>query len=309
VIVSFSGHGNSYDALFTSVPQLAPQGRVAVYAATPDTIPLILSHLNGRGEPVNEIAQEISENIARLAANAVVFNFECCGDFSSETFGGNRVPTMDIIQHALKKGHMVMFSDFALKALIRDWSEPHLGPNPFVKVGEFGSSFELRFKPKDLLECASAQLTKVGQLCENGEATVHALGGTIAYDLRAGARDTAAYQLEVLTVATRLGSMTLPAERRSQIGDHTGIAGHVILKYPSGGNLLVSCGHWIELARLDVSAESVLKVAESTWGSDYSAQISEEIKSAASPAARDQVVQKWAGQMVQQSAPCQYSYT
>ena len=35
----------------------------------------------------------------------------------------------------LDKGHMAMFSDFSLKALINEWSERELGPNPFKKVG------------------------------------------------------------------------------------------------------------------------------------------------------------------------------
>ena len=30
---------------------------------------------------------------------------------------------------------MAMFSDFSLKALIGDWDDGYLGPNPFLKVG------------------------------------------------------------------------------------------------------------------------------------------------------------------------------
>jgi hypothetical protein len=36
---------------------------------------------------------------------------------------------------------MVMCSDFSLKALIGNWNENLLGPNPFIKIGEFGESF------------------------------------------------------------------------------------------------------------------------------------------------------------------------
>ncbi len=36
---------------------------------------------------------------------------------------------------------MVMFSDFSLKALINQWDESKLGPNPFKKVGETSSPF------------------------------------------------------------------------------------------------------------------------------------------------------------------------
>jgi hypothetical protein len=35
----------------------------------------------------------------------------------------------------IKRGYMAMFSDFSLKALIKQWDSNILGPNPFVKVG------------------------------------------------------------------------------------------------------------------------------------------------------------------------------
>jgi hypothetical protein len=44
---------------------------------------------------------------------------------------------MSMVQLALNRKHMVMFSDFALKALIGDWSEQHLGPNPFLNIGTY----------------------------------------------------------------------------------------------------------------------------------------------------------------------------
>lgn len=62
----------------------------------------------------------------------------------------------------LDKGHMVMFSDFSLKALIKNWDSKLLGPNPFVKTGQTSSAFELRFKADELKQCPSAQLQIVG---------------------------------------------------------------------------------------------------------------------------------------------------
>jgi len=46
---------------------------------------------------------------------------------------------------------MVMFSDFSLKALIKQWDNKVLGPNPFVKVSEYGGNFTLEFNSKDLI--------------------------------------------------------------------------------------------------------------------------------------------------------------
>ena len=38
-----------------------------------------------------------------------------------------------------------------------------------------------------------------------------------------------------------------------EINGHKGLAGHVLLTYKSGGCLLVSMGHWIELMKIDTS--------------------------------------------------------
>jgi hypothetical protein len=40
---------------------------------------------------------------------------------------------------------MAMFSDFSLKALIRNWDKRILGPNPFIKIGETGSDIRIKF--------------------------------------------------------------------------------------------------------------------------------------------------------------------
>ena len=74
-----------------------------------------------------------------------------------------------------------MFSDFSLKALIKQWNSELLGPNPFVKVSETQGLFQLCFKNDDLKECPSAQLQLVGEMAENGKCNVHAISGTIVY--------------------------------------------------------------------------------------------------------------------------------
>jgi len=80
-----------------------------------------------------------------------------------------------------------------------------------------------------------------------------------------------------------------------------------MLHYATGGRLLVSAGHWMELSRLDVSAESLLRVAESNYGSLISEQISSELSNAKDGQERERVVQGYAAQFVQQSAPCMSS--
>jgi len=36
----------------------------------------------------------------------------------------------------LDDGHMAMFSDFSLKALIKEWDSALLGSNPFEQIGQ-----------------------------------------------------------------------------------------------------------------------------------------------------------------------------
>jgi hypothetical protein len=85
---------------------------------------------------------------------------------------------------------MVMCSDFSLKALINEWSEQHLGPNPFVEIGECKGLVRLHFNPEVLAGCSSAQLRKVGELCEEGAVDVMAMQGTIVYGVDRTKADT-----------------------------------------------------------------------------------------------------------------------
>jgi len=201
-----------------------------------------------------------------------------------------------------------MASDFALKALINTWSVAHLGPLPFKNIGQCSNSIDLRFIPSELTACPSAQLQKVGSLCENGQATVKAMSGTIVFTVDAQATDTSAYRLEILTVATNSNGYNLAnlEHQLCHIGPHKGTAGHVLLRYPSGGLLLCSAGHWLELVQLDVSMESLLKVAAKDYGAGYSSTLKQEI-SAAPVEQQPIMVQQYASLFVQQSSPCMYT--
>jgi len=204
---------------------------------------------------------------------------------------------------------MVMCSDFSLKALIKQWCPRRLGPNPFVKVGEFGGTMNIKFDSARVAECPSQQLQKAGELSESGTATIHAMSGTIVYtvDKTVGTGDR--YDLEVLSVATCSKRWDLPQNQVCTIGDSTGTAGHVILSYrsrvDSPGLLLTSAGHWVELVKLDnVSEEKLLQSASCTYGAAYAQNWSMQMASASTPQMRSDLCQSFAQQMVQQSSPC-----
>merc|ERR1711862_94119 len=96
-------------------------------------------------------------------------------------------------------------------------------------------------------------------------------------------------------------------EMKCSIGDgeslRKGVAGHVTLTYASGGQLVTSMGHWIELTRIDTTLESVLQVAGHEFGEEEVSSFRAEYASKATAAERAQCVQARAQKMVQKSVP------
>merc|ERR1739845_111941 len=91
-----------------------------------------------------------------------------------------------------------------------------------------------------------------------------------------------------------------------EVGAHRGWAGHVLLTYPSGGQLLASAGHWVELSRLDVTTADLLQAAAS-FGAAYQAEVRSSLASCGSVEEQRRTVQAYSSRMVQQSSPCSYS--
>lgn len=56
---------------------------------------------------------------------------------------------------------------------------------------------------------------------------------------------------------------------KCQIGEFSGPAGHVLIKYPSGGAILTSMTHWIELMKVDTSQQKLFEVAAREYGANY----------------------------------------
>jgi hypothetical protein len=187
---------------------------------------------------------------------------------------------------------------------------------------------QLRFNPAGLKECPSAQLQTLGKLCEEtSSATIHALGGTIAYTVKdkvaKSKAATNAYQMEVLTVAAELSGLAIPRDKLSKVGAHTGAAGHVLLTYnkaadasaaaaaaagaPGGGRLLASCGHWIELSKLDVSEEALIRITVAELGEDEGLRLRTELEAQDSPYERAQFLQTSATSCVQRQSCTTYS--
>ena len=342
--------GGSYDDLFAKVKQKAAEGtRVSVYLASGNSTSELEAAIVGVGG--GEVAAKMRADIAAVDPASVVVNWECCGGCSDDRFHGNDAhgstndaPTM-LMATLLARGFMVMVSDFSLGALIHNWDSAALGANPFKKVGEFGEQMTLRFDPAVLAACDdSAQLQVLGELCASGEAHVHAMAGTKAYTVDANVtpaahpRGSAGWeQLQVLTIVTKAGGQDASAFTQAEAelctvgggdndngngndngnvyspdgGERRGIAGHVLLRYPSGGRLLASCPHWIELSKLDVSAEQLLVVATQRYGAAYAGAMRTEMNSFGAGKEGDRKRAEYSSarscDIVQQTAPSSYT--
>ena len=87
------------------------------------------------------------------------------------------------------------------------------------------------------------------------------ISGTITYTVKSGIKSDF-YDLTVLTVTPTIN----PGTHKCKIGNTEGAASHVLLKYKTGGHLLTSMGHWIELMKIDTSEKKLFEVAEKTYG-------------------------------------------
>jgi len=311
--------GGSYDSLFSTIPQEGVPGtRVAVRTTDSHSLGAILRAFKGEtaaateSEALRAAVTELMADIALVDNDCVVFNWECCGACSNSGFPESTATVaLELMEALLSRGSMVMVSDFSLKALIKDWRNDLFGPNPFVQLGVFDRSFKLSFDPAQLANSTSSQLQKVGELCHKGEAVVEAMGDTICYTIDPKKTQHCAYEVHVLSVATELSTLDLEKvlppgdDKRLEAGGRTGCAGHVMLKYPSGGRILTSAGHWLELAKLDVDVQTLQRLAQRDYGIEYSARLTQDLSVESDSAeVRASKVQYWSKRMLTSSAPC-----
>lgn len=209
---------------------------------------------------------------------------------------------MKLVQYLMRGGHMAMFSDFSLKALIPNWSEEVLGPNPFIKLpNEFGGNAQIKFDPVTLKHSPSLQLQSVGALSAGGNCKVHCLGGTIVYTLNKSVTSNGAYLLEVITIANNI-----PASEEQKIVTKvgSGTAGHILLSYPSGGKLLTSMTHWSELVKIDVTEENLMTMALRLYGPNEVDFIQIELNKLETRQEQLNYMKQRAADYIKNSAPC-----
>jgi hypothetical protein len=108
------------------------------------------------------------------------------------------------------------------------------------------------------------------------------------------------YQLQVLTVAEA------PAGYQGatvEVGQYNGTAGHVLLKYRSGGMMLVSATHWMELTDVNANEADVAQVLLQRQGEFAAAQFQEELKCCKTDADRKACSASRAVALVQLTSP------
>ena len=308
IVTIFSG--SSYDDLFRQVPPVAAGGRISLYSLELDKVSKFFEEFQNPNVSQNNVIKTLAKEISELAPDSILFNFECCsGCENVEYHFPDTKSTMELIKYLLDKGNMVMCSDFAVKSLINDWDQI-LGPNPFVQVGQCSDFLELFFDPKVLQESPSKQLQMVGQLCETGTTNIHALSDTVVVGINKNNADNKFYTLSILTIITKTGEFKIDKQKDNSwsIGEKTGTIGHALLKFKSGGLLLISAGHWIELANLNVNINNLETAAKTNYGenNEYMEEINQ-IKCVSDKKEKEFRMNKMANRFVQQTAACNYS--
>jgi len=325
VVVNIS-EGTSYDENFREVePVTVPGERISTYSMQCCDVGRLHDFLTGAQQaPAAPSAwAELLEDIQSVPADGVTLNWECCSGCSDQGFprsggggtsaprGRAQVPAMRLAGLAVQRGFTAMFSDFSLKALIAEWSEEQLGPNPFSRLPQgCTGQMMLEFLPAELRgEEVPQQLQVVGELCaEQGRAAVAAMSDTILYTLNPRRTQTRLYDLKVLTVVSEVSTgLAMPDAMKCSVGagphEKRGAAGHVALTYASGGQLVTSAGHWIELSRLDTTEEQVIQVAARNFGAEMRTQYESEMAQLCSAKERSDCSQRYSKMMVQQSVP------
>jgi len=297
--------GESYDPIFQKVQPNIPNGRAIIYLITFKAASDLLEALETK-KPKDNIL-DIYNYIETLKAEDIAFYFECCGGCSvvcSKSYNTDYSIGKDnvkLIAHLVrKKNIMVMCADFSLKGLIKDWDDKLLGPNPFTKIGETSSKFTLNFDINTLKECKSTQMQSLGKLVETGTVDVRAMSGTIVYTV--DSKETEEYVTQVLTVA-RTSSTNNEDLCTTCDGNHTGHAGQVMLHYKDAGILMVSNGHFAELARLDVSLEKFLRYTATEYGKEKAEQYSQSMNSMTDEQCAD-FIRTTSARMVSSDVPC-----
>jgi len=195
-----------------------------------------------------------------------------------------------------------------LKALITDWSEEHLGPNPFLNIGETSGNVNLQFQPSDLQnDEVPQQLQVVGQLCaERGSAVVGTLSATVVYTVNPKRPATDLYTLKVLTVASDV-RVRVAEHLMCSVGEgdnmKRGAAGHVTLTYSGGGQIITSMAHWIELTKIDTSLEAVLRCSAQEFGEAEVREFRGKLDTLSTDAERYECLQFQSKQLISKSAP------
>lgn len=292
----------SYDPL--PKHQICEDGKVHVYSCPLEEgviDGLIRVFRGGSKDDLSKIETQLSDDIAE--ATDTVLNFECCGSLGSadgfKTVDNDLV--MELVNTVLEKGGLVLFSDFSLKALIKTWKPEFWGPLPFVNMGSCSGSVKIRFDPKVLQQCPLGQLRAVGDLCANSSkdeeediavAGVKVMISTIVYGLSPEAMKASEYSLQVLTIVTDMKcyshtrtSSPKDKDKVHKIGNYTGYLGHVLLTFPSGGQMLTSAVHWKDLLNMHISVDAMEKMLSDKDVSDLKANL----KSCTSAKKREEV--------------------
>ena len=81
-------------------------------------------HLDASVTQSVQSSSKLLDDCCSVPSWAVVFNWECCGGCGNGGFAEHD-KSVDLMAEVVKRGSMVMVSDFSVKAVIADWRVNH----------------------------------------------------------------------------------------------------------------------------------------------------------------------------------------
>ena len=303
LVVAFE-YGTCYDSAYENL-QLSTIAPVAVWYVDISLLDQIRTFWLNTPEipPINKEHPRFGmliEDLLAMGRQPITFDWLCCNDYTLPTF--DHFGVMGFVHDVCAKGHLCMFSDWSLKALIKHWDQAALeGPCPFRLECEYPLSREVRmqFDSKILCVCPIEQLRRVGQMAPLKEDLNHAMvmtrSHTISYVLkeRNDIERSCAFKLQVLT--------TVVESNRSELC-------HVLLTYPrTGGAILLSKCHWCELQSIEIDEQRLRQVLEESCGAQVAVDFEQEWNSQPNDETTNVVMQRCARIVLSESSLSIYS--
>lgn len=94
----------------------------------------------------NPVVKKLFKEIKSLEPDHTLFFWDCSYGYCQGTFSEGKEKVMKLLSYIVRGKHIAGFFGFSAAALISNWDEEVLGPNPLLKISnELASSIKLMY--------------------------------------------------------------------------------------------------------------------------------------------------------------------